>query len=150
MFSTFRSQKFVWGPPYGICRFNPKSKKNYQNTKSTNFLKKSMFSTLKWKGAKNSYGGYPTDFAPGAFKTIGLKLSSETLTCKGEVCRLKEKKLCGLQNLLTDGRRRGRTDGIFFSSTITFLSIKSSNSSRTSIQYFGFSVHEINTLIAGM
>jgi hypothetical protein len=45
--------------------------------------------------------------------------------------------------MLTDG---GPTE-IFFSSKITFLSIKSSNSSRTSIKIFGFSVHEINTFI---
>jgi hypothetical protein len=32
-------------------------------------------------------------------------------------------------------------------SKITFLSIKCSNSSRTSIKIFGFSVHEINTFI---
>jgi hypothetical protein len=40
-----------WGLPDGICKLNPKSQKNYRNTKSTNqnkyFRKKSMFSTLK-------------------------------------------------------------------------------------------------------
>jgi transposase len=31
-----RRQKFIWGLPDGVCRLNPKSLKNYQNTKSTN------------------------------------------------------------------------------------------------------------------
>jgi hypothetical protein len=35
--------------------------------------------TTIWTGAENSYGGYPTELAPGAQKTIGLKLSSENL-----------------------------------------------------------------------
>jgi hypothetical protein len=35
----------------------------------------------------------------------------------------------------------------FCSPKITFLSIKSSHSSRTSIKKFGFSVHKINTFI---
>jgi hypothetical protein len=54
MFSTSkvkRRQKFVWRLPDGVWRLNPKSQKNYQNTKSTNqdenFSKKSMLSTLK-------------------------------------------------------------------------------------------------------
>jgi hypothetical protein len=51
-----RRQKFVWGLPDGVYRLNPKSYKNYQNTKSTNqdeyFSKKSMLSTLKKKRGK--------------------------------------------------------------------------------------------------
>jgi hypothetical protein len=90
----------------------------------------------KCKGAKNSYGGYPTEFAPGASKAIGLKLSSENLNLKRKKCLgWKEKKLCALQNLLTDG---GRTNGNFFFVKNHFLSIKSSNSSRTSQQHFGY------------
>jgi hypothetical protein len=50
-----------------ICKLNPKSKKNYRN-KSTNqnekFLKKNCVSyPKKWKGAKNLFRGYPTEFA---------------------------------------------------------------------------------------
>jgi hypothetical protein len=57
------SQKFVWGLP-GVCRLNPKSKKNYQNTKSTNQDKnfpKKIYLVSQCRGAKNSYGGYPTE-----------------------------------------------------------------------------------------
>jgi hypothetical protein len=39
MFRTIKvkkSQKFVWGLPNGICRLDPKSLKQYWNTKSTN------------------------------------------------------------------------------------------------------------------
>jgi hypothetical protein len=46
-----RRQKFVWGLPDRVCRLNPKSKKKYQNTKSTNqnkkFPKKNYVSYLK-------------------------------------------------------------------------------------------------------
>jgi hypothetical protein len=34
-----------------------------------------MFSTLKKEKSQNSFEGYPTEFAPVAWKTIGLKLS---------------------------------------------------------------------------
>jgi hypothetical protein len=48
-------------------RARPKILKKYRNIKSTiqneNFPKNSMFSTLKCKGAKNSYECYPTEFA---------------------------------------------------------------------------------------
>jgi hypothetical protein len=38
------------------------------------FPKKRVFLVpYKWKGAKNLYGGYQTEFAPGALKTKGLK-----------------------------------------------------------------------------
>jgi hypothetical protein len=52
--------------------------------------------------------------------------------------------------MLIDGGLQTADGGpteIFFSSKITFLSIKNSNLSRTSINNFGFSVHEINTIV---
>jgi hypothetical protein len=46
------------------------------------FPKKVCLVPLKCKGAENSYGVYPTEFAPGALKTVGLKLRSENLNLK--------------------------------------------------------------------
>jgi hypothetical protein len=58
------------GATLGNLHAQPKILKNYRNTKSTNqsenVHKKRMFSSLKCDGAKNPYGGYPTEFAPGA------------------------------------------------------------------------------------
>jgi hypothetical protein len=70
-------------------------------------------------------------------KSGNRKLISENLNLKRKSV-LKEKKI-----MLTDGRRRGggAADENFFSSKITLLSIKSSDSSRTSIKIIGFSVH---------
>jgi hypothetical protein len=50
---TKNFQKFVRGLRDGICRRNPEHQ-IYQSVPE------------KCKGAKNSYGGYPTEFAPGA------------------------------------------------------------------------------------
>jgi hypothetical protein len=58
-------------------------KKKYWNNKSTNqnenFLKKTMFRTLKWKGAKNSYGSYPAEFA-GSTQNPRKKFGARKLT----------------------------------------------------------------------
>jgi hypothetical protein len=43
------------------------------------FAKNIYLVPQKCKGAKNSYGGYPAEFAAGALKTIGPKLGSENL-----------------------------------------------------------------------
>jgi hypothetical protein len=45
-------------------------------------IKKKIFAKEVCLGAKNSYRDYPTEFAPGAQKTIGLKLSSKNLNLK--------------------------------------------------------------------
>jgi hypothetical protein len=70
----------IWDLSDKVCKLNPKTSKNYQNTKSTNhdenFFKKSMFSTLKRKGAKNSYKDYPTELA------VILKPSNQPIKTK--------------------------------------------------------------------
>jgi hypothetical protein len=57
---------------------NPKKKFGTSNLPiKTKIIKKKCMVSIpcKWKGFKNSYEGYPKEFAPGAQKTIELKLS---------------------------------------------------------------------------
>jgi hypothetical protein len=61
------------------------------------------------------------------------------------VSRSKGKKVMRITKFA--GRPDGRPMEILFQSKISFLSTKRSNSSRTSIKKFGFSVHKINTFI---
>jgi hypothetical protein len=77
----------VWGLPDRICGLDPKSLKkisehqiNQSNRKFSQ--KKVCLVSQMCTGAKNSYGGYPTELAQGTQKTIGLKLSSENLNLK--------------------------------------------------------------------
>jgi hypothetical protein len=62
-----RNQKFVCEPTDGICRLNPKCKKKMSehqiNQQNKYFSKKTIFLVQKSKAAKNSYRGYPTEFA---------------------------------------------------------------------------------------
>jgi hypothetical protein len=71
------SSKFVLWQPEEICRFYPKS-----------------LNKIIGKRAKNSYWGYPTEFAPEASTITGLKLNLKYLNLKKSVVsRLKGKKL---------------------------------------------------------
>jgi hypothetical protein len=104
------------------------SKRNFSQ-KSAYFLKSEKEPKIR-KGTRS-----------GSLKTIGLKLSSVNL--KGsEKEKLKGKKVMRITKFAD--RRPTKN---FCSAKTTFVSIKSSNSSRTSIKVFGFSVHESNTFI---
>jgi hypothetical protein len=75
------------------------------------------------------------EFTPGALKNIKTQVKLKKPLRKRKVSTLKEKRLCGFQNLLTDGRRR------------KFLIYRDKVLSRpeVQIQNFGFSVHKIIT-----
>jgi hypothetical protein len=68
-----------------------------------------MFSLLKWKLAINSYGG-PTEFAPGAWKTIKVQ---KTLTWKGEVSKLKGKKVMRITKFADWRKKKIRQKSLF-------------------------------------
>jgi hypothetical protein len=73
------------------------------------FPKKVCLNPQKCKGAKNSYWGYPTESAPGALKTIELKLSSKNLNLKRRSVNVERKKVMRITKFAD--RRRAALDG---------------------------------------
>jgi hypothetical protein len=121
--------------------------KNHRNTKYTNQNKKSMFSSSKV--FQKCVRVLPDGIRPGSLKNNRTQVKFRKPYPEKEKCLgWQEKNSCGIQNVVTDGRQTSRRGGLTencLSWKITLLSIKSSNSSRTSIKMFEFSVHEINT-----
>jgi hypothetical protein len=93
----------------------PKILKKYQNIKSTNqnenFPKKSMFSTLKVYRNQKFVWGLPDEISRESPKNNRTQVKfRKPLTCKGEVSRLKGKKVMWI----TKFADRRQTDGNYF------------------------------------
>jgi hypothetical protein len=117
--------------PHKVYFFELSIKFDIKSTPKT--LKLVNISRESEKGAKNSYGSYPTEFVPEVQK-LGTKSVTNP---KAKVSKLNGKGRSGEPNFsgqTADGTRQTAGDGIFFFVQIGFSSIKSPNSSRKSIK----------------